>query len=145
MKKVKITSKMRRIGKIGGIFEMHNIYPWLNMIDLNQWHGQIRILTHELNQGWGFRLGRIPEPLLFHWIRILPLTTVLSNYFHFEKKIKQESTNSSLKWWLIWLNFMPNYLKYKYISFFQFELTHKNFFFGSSSLNKRASNILFYK
>ena len=33
-------------------------------------------------------------------------------------KCKPESTNSSVKWWFIISNFMPTYLKYKYIFFF---------------------------
>ena len=34
------------------------------------------------------------------------------------KKYKSESTNSSIKWWVIISNFIPTYLKYKYIFFF---------------------------
>ena len=34
------------------------------------------------------------------------------------KKYEPESTNSSIKWWFIMSNFMPTYLKYKYIVFF---------------------------
>ena len=33
-------------------------------------------------------------------------------------KYKSESTNSSIKWWVIISNFIPTYLKYKYIFFF---------------------------
>ena len=33
-------------------------------------------------------------------------------------KYKSESTNSSIKWWVIIPNFIPTYLKYKYIFFF---------------------------
>ena len=33
---------------------------------------------------------------------------------------KSESTNSSIKWWVIVSNFIPTYLKYKYIFFFIF-------------------------
>ena len=33
-------------------------------------------------------------------------------------KYKSESTNSSIKWWVIISNFIPIYLKYKYIFFF---------------------------
>ena len=33
-------------------------------------------------------------------------------------KHKSESTNSSIKWWVMISNFIPTYLKYKYIFFF---------------------------
>ena len=36
-------------------------------------------------------------------------------------KYKSESTNSSIKWWVIISNFIPTYLKYKYIFFLHFD------------------------
>ena len=37
-------------------------------------------------------------------------------------KYKPESTNSSLKWWFTRSNFMPTYLKYKYMFFSSFRI-----------------------
>jgi len=63
--------------------------------------------------------------------------------FSSSTKYKPESTNSSIKWWFKISNFMPTYLKYKYIFFFisisrrirsRFRIRGKNV--GSSSLHK---------
>ena len=58
-------------------------------------------------------------------------------------KYKPKSTNSSLKWWYIRSNFMPTYLKYKYIFFFIANLCRIWIFFHLSWIKiRRKKNIL---
>ena len=70
-------------------------------------------------QGWGsgydtFSTGPDPDPTY---------NNVCIKLFSSWTKYKPESTNSSIKWWVIISNFMPTYLKYKYIfSSFRFKV-----------------------
>ena len=56
-------------------------------------------------------------------------------------KFKPESRNLSIKWWFIISNFMPTYLKYKYIFFLHFDFRSDPEFFsswaGSGSVEKK--------
>ena len=78
-----------------------------------------------------------PDPVLFS------LDPNLSNYFHLGTIYKPESTNSSLKWWFMRSNYMPTYLKYKYIFFFILILSRIRIFFswaGSGSMEKNVGS-----
>ena len=59
-----------------------------------------------------------PDPVLFSADPHPTYNNWFLKLFSFWTKYKPESTNSSIKWWFIISNFMPTYLRYKYIFFF---------------------------
>ena len=99
----------------------------------------------------------LPDPVFFSSD---PDPTCNNGYiflFSFWTKYKPESTNSSLKWWLINSNFMPTYMEYKYYFFFSFRIMSdpelepifffswaesgsKETYFGSPSLQRHKTN-----
>ena len=59
-----------------------------------------------------------PDPVLFSADPDPTCNNGFIKLFLSWTKYKSESTNSSIKWWVIISNFIPTYLKYKYIFFF---------------------------
>ena len=102
-----------------GLFEKkHLIYLWLLLIKANfkkRWNNRDCFLSVHLSQsqgcgsGWNKNADPDPDPTCNNGFIKLFLSWT---------KYKSESTNSSIKWWVIISNFIPIYLKYKYIFFF---------------------------
>ena len=59
-----------------------------------------------------------PDPVLFSMDADPTCNNGFIKLFLSCTKYKSESTNSSIKWWVIISNFIPTYLRYKYIFFF---------------------------